>query len=286
MFPDMAPTTPAPTIDYTLARSWLLAPVLDAARLDAAGRSAADSVVLDLEDATPAADKADARAAALAWLEKHNAWVRVNGATTEFWRDDLKELRGAPGLSGVVLAESTSSRELDRTAALLGGHTPLVALVESAAGLEAVGDIAAVPAVGRLAFGVNDFRRDTGFGASPMALAYARSKLVLASRIAAIAAPIDGPCGDTAPRAVADAADVTVEMGMTGKLALHPGQAPVLNTHLSPGADEIAWAEALVERLGEDGSGITNGSDLPRLARAKKLLEHARDFGLVTSAGA
>lgn len=282
----MDPTTPGSPIDYTLARSWLLAPVLDAGRLEAAQRSAADSIVLDLEDGTPAADKGPARAAALDWLAQHSGWVRVNGATTEFWRDDLKALRSAQGLAGVVLAESASPRELDRTAALLGGETPLIALIESAAGLEAVGDIAEVSAVGRLAFGVNDFRRDTGFGASPMALAYSRSKLVLASRLAAIAAPIDGPCGRTDPEAVGEEADVTLEMGMTGKLALHPQQVPVLNAHLSPGADEIAWAEALVAQLGEDGSGITNGSDLPRLARAKKLLEHARDFGLVDTAGA
>lgn len=277
---DTRGTVRARPIPHDLARSWLLVPAGRLAGVEEADSSAADAVILDLEDGTPEENKDAARCAAVEWLGAHSAWVRVNASTTDHWRDDLHALRGQPGLAGVILAESTTAHDVDRTAAMLGGDAPVVPLIESAAGLHAAEQIAAVPAVARLAFGLNDFRRDTGIGASAMALAYVRSRLVLASHVAGRAPPIDGPAAGASGETLVSEVGVTAEMGMTGKLALHSEQVPIINGHLSPDADEIAWARALIVRLGEDGRGITDGSDRPRLARAKKLLEHARDFGL------
>ena len=60
-------------------------------------------------------------------------------------------------------------------------------------GLEAAPEIARADGVFRLAFGSGDFRRDTGMSDDPMAMAYPRSRLVVASRAARLAGPIDGP---------------------------------------------------------------------------------------------
>ncbi len=272
-------------IPSALARSWLLVPAYEADRIAAADASAADAVILDLEDGTPERDKGSAREDVVRRLQSRSAWVRINAVTTRHWRDDVDALRGQPGLAGVMLAESTTPHDVDRTAAQLGADVPVVPLIESAAGLDSARQIAVVPAVVRLAFGLNDFRRDTGIGAGALALAYVRSQLVLASHLAGCAPPIDGPTMDGDPDVLARESAVTAEMGMTGKLALHPEQTEAINAHLSPGSDEIARAQELIARLGEDGSGISDGSDRPRLARAKSLLEHARDFGLMADGG-
>ncbi|WP_182357828.1 HpcH/HpaI aldolase/citrate lyase family protein [Tomitella gaofuii] len=273
------------TIPSALARSWLLVPACDADGIAAAEASSADAVILDLEDGTPEHAKDSARDDVVRRLQSGPSWVRINAVTTTHWRDDVDALRGRPGLAGVVLAESSTPRDVDRTAAQLGAGVPVVPLIESAAGLESAKQIAAVPAVVRLAFGLNDFRRDTGIGGGALALAYVRSQLVLASHLAGCAPPIDGPTMDADPEVLARDTAVTADMGMTGKLALHPAQTAAINSHLSPGADEIAKARELIARLGADGSRITDGSDRPRLARAQSLLEHARDFGLTVDDG-
>lgn len=267
-------------IDPTLARSWLLAPALTAEGLDTAAASAVDAVILDLEDGVPAAEKSDARAVAVDWLQDNQGWVRINDVSTVHWLEDVRALNSAPGLLGVMLAKSESAHQIADTAAQLPRGTAMIALVESALGMESASSIAAAAGVLRIAFGVGDFRRDTGIGDSPMALAYARSHLVLASRTAGIAAPIDGPTLTTDDDVLRAGTSVTAEMGMTGKLCLHTDQAAVINSQLSPSVADLRWARATVDRLGEDGSRVTDGSELPQLARAKLLLEHAKDFGL------
>ncbi len=275
-----APVHRRNAIPPALARSWLLVPANRAEAMTAAEESAADVVVYDLEDGTPERDKDSARQEVARRLRSRSGWVRINAVTTAQWRADLDALRGLPGLAGVMLAESTTPHDVDRTAALAGPGVPIVALIESAAGLAAAEEIAAVASVTRLAFGLNDFRRDTGIGGSALALAHVRSRLVLAGHLGGCAPPIDGPTMDTGPDALGADTALTAEMGMTGKLLLRPAQAATINARLSPGADEIAHAQDLIARVGEDGSRIADGSDLPRLARAKELLEHARELGL------
>lgn len=158
-------------IDPALARSWLLVNADRPAALDAALGSAADALVLDLEDAVDPAAKPSAGERVAEWLGAHRAWVRVNDATTPFWADDLARLRDAPGLAGVVLAKTESADQVSATRTLLGGSVPVVALIESALGIEDVTAIARAGAF-RLAFGSGDYRRDTGVTGTPLALAY------------------------------------------------------------------------------------------------------------------
>ncbi|WP_024792876.1 HpcH/HpaI aldolase/citrate lyase family protein [Tomitella biformata] len=267
-------------IDPTLARSWLLVPALTHDALAAAEASSVDAIILDLEDGVPAGEKAQARAVAVEWLQEHQGWVRINDVSTMHWLEDVRALREAPGLLGVMLAKSETAHQIADTAAQLPRGTALIALVESALGMQAADSIAAAAGVLRIAFGVGDFRRDTGIGDSPLALAYARSHLVIASRAAGIAAPIDGPTLTTDDDVLRAATAVTADMGMAGKLCLQTDQAAVINAQLSPGVTDLRWARATVDRLGEDGSRVTDGSDLPQLARAKLLLKHAKDFGV------
>ncbi|BAH52619.1 hypothetical protein ROP_43720 [Rhodococcus opacus B4] len=214
-------------------------------------------------------ERSDARRSVAEWLSGDGAaWVRINAATTADWSADVDALCGLPGLQGVMLAKSESGQQVRDTAARLGGTVPVLALVESARGIEFAFDIASESATLRLAFGSGDFRRDTGAGAEPDALAYARGRLVVASAAAGIAAPIDGPTlvddRDTRVEALA----VTRSMGMSGKLCMHAAHTGDVNRELSPSAEDAAWADEVIGRLGADGSGVRSGSDRPQLARA------------------
>ena len=71
-------------------------------------------------------------------------------------------------------------------------HGVLVAIIESAIGLHQADAIATAPGVARLAFGSIDYAVDLGCEHTRDALAYARSRLVLASRVARLPPPVDG----------------------------------------------------------------------------------------------
>lgn len=267
------------TIPPTIARSWLLHPADQSERFAEAVNSEVDVVVLDVEDGCRQSEKERARREVRQWLEAGNqAWLRINDARSPEWEKDLLALGHCPGLAGVMLAKTENAEHVALTASRLAADTPIVALVESADGLQQAAEIAGADQVVRLAFGVGDFRRDTGIGASNIALAYARSQFVLASRVGRVAPPIDGPTLSTDTKVIRDAAEHALEMGMTGKLCLRMEQAPHINGVLAPSAADISWAASVIDELGDYGERARDGSDLPRLARAQKIAGLAKAF--------
>ncbi|MDX2358086.1 CoA ester lyase [Dietzia sp. PP-33] len=273
--------SPLSTIPPTIARSWLLLPADKSERFDAAVSSEMDVVVLDVEDGCRQSEKERARREVRQWLEAGNhAWIRINDVRSSEWEKDLMALGHCPGLDGVMLAKTENPEHISLTAARLAENTPIVALVESADGLAAAAEIAKTDQVVRLAFGVGDFRRDTGIGSSQIALAYTRSQFVVASRIARVAPPIDGPTISNDTQVLMDAAEHAVEMGMTGKLCLRVDQAPYINEVLSPSAADVSWAESVIDELGPGGERCRDGADLPRLARAQKIAHLAQAYAV------
>src|SRR6195952_731513 len=276
------PSNAVSRIDPVLARSWLLVNGCQYERFPAAVHSRADIVVLDIEDAVAPKDKVSARDNVVRWLGAGNTdWVRVNGFGTAWWADDLDALAGS-SVEGVMLAMAESVDHVTETAKRLPG-VPIVALVETARGLERITEIAAAKGTFRLAFGIGDFRRDTGFGEDPGTLAYARSRFTIAAKAAGLASAIDGPTIGSNPLKLIEASAVSVEFGMTGKICLSPEQCAVVNDGLSPSQDEIGWAKEFFAEFERDGGEIRNGSDLPRIARATKILDLARSYGIEAS---
>ena len=270
-----------PAVAPDRARSWLLVPATRPQAFSAAVDSEVDAVILDIEDAVAPAAKPAAREAVVSWLEAGNtAWVRINDATTSFWADDLAALGGVGTLAGIMLAKTESGSQVDATAARLPEGTRILALVESAVGLEAVAEIARADSTFRLAFGSGDFRRDTGMSDEPLAMAYPRSRLVVSSRAARLPGPIDGPTLTANDGILARDSALTVSMGMTGKLCMHAEQAPIVNRELAPTPNDVTWAHEVVEELGADGAHVKDGSDLPRLAKALKIRAAADVFGI------
>jgi citrate lyase subunit beta/citryl-CoA lyase len=214
-------------IDPVLARSWLLVNGTHDDRFEAAVRSRADIVVLDIEDAVAPKDKTAARDNVVRWLGAGNSdWVRVNGFGTQWWADDLATLAGT-SIGGVMLA-----------------------MVESV---------------------------------DPATLAYARSRFTIAAKAAHLPSAIDGPTIGSNALKLIEATAVSTEFGMTGKICLSPDQCAVVNEGLSPSQDEIAWAKEFFAEFERDGGEVRNGSDLPRIARATKILELARSYGIEVS---
>ena len=269
-------------IDPVLARSWLLVNGSQSDKFGPAARSRADIVVLDIEDAVAPKDKAAARDNVVRWLDAGNSdWVRINGFGTPWWADDIDVLSKST-LGGVMLAMVESVDHVTETAKRLP-NVPIVALVETARGLERITEIAAAKGTFRLAFGIGDFRRDTGFGENPATLAYARSRFTIAAKAAHLPGAVDGPTVGSSALKLSEATAVSAEFGMTGKICLTPDQCPTVNEGLSPSQEEITWAKEFFAEYERDGGEIRNGSDLPRIARANKILDLARAYGIEVS---
>ena len=272
-------------VDPGIARSWLLVNGARTELFDEAHESRADQIVLDIEDAVDPARKPDARADVVEWLSApgNRAWVRINDHATPFWADDVAALAGLPGLAGVMLAKTEAAEHVTETYDRLGGATPVLALVESALGIEEAVRIASARGAFRLAFGSGDYRRDTGTSADDLAMAYPRSRLVIASRVGGLPGPIDGPTVGTSHPILREQSALTVSLGLTGKLCLQLDQLPVINEVISPAPSDVAWARDFLADFDARGQVIRDGSDLPRLGRARKIEKLATAFGVEPS---
>ncbi|ONI63363.1 hypothetical protein CSIV_17065 [Microbacterium sp. CSI-V] len=260
-----ASAAPAPA-RVDLARTWLLR-----SPLAAGGETAADVLVLDLEDGLPAARKTEGRERARRAAETAPVWLRISAAGTRDGEADLalgREL--GDRLAGVVLAMCAGPADVAHVAASLPSGVAIVAMIESAAALLSAPAIAAHPATRRLAFGTGDFRRDTGMAADRIALSWPRAQLVVASAAAGIAGPIDGPCGPI--EQARDAAEHAATMGFTGTLVLRDAAIAGAHAGFTPSAVEVEAARAV---LAEVPDGPVDGSYAPTLARARALVVRA-----------
>ncbi|CAN5292368.1 CoA ester lyase [soil metagenome] len=263
----------------TDARSWHLVSARRVEFFDQAQLGRADQIVLDMEDAIDGSLKDQARDNVVGWLQGGGrAWVRINDWTTDDWAGDLAALAGVESLAGVMLAKAESAEQVTDTFQRLGGIVPVIPLLESALGIEDAATIARARGAYRLAFGSGDYRKDTGAENDPLAMAYPRTKLVLASRIGGLPGPIDGPTvGHSHPLLREQAADA-VSMGMTGKLCLDAEQPAVINETMSPSPADVAWAIDFLRKFEEGGRVVRDGSDKPRLARAEVIRRRAEIF--------
>ncbi|PWJ47220.1 citrate lyase subunit beta / citryl-CoA lyase [Quadrisphaera granulorum] len=276
-------------VDAKIARSWLLVNAGRPETFEPAAASRADQIILDIEDAVDPAYKAEARRTVIDWLATsgHSAWVRINDHTTTFWESDVRELSQAAaaggGLAGVMLAKAEAPEHVTETFDRLGGSLPVIALVESALGIEESVRIARARGAFRLAFGSGDYRRDTGTAADDLAMAYPRSRLVVASRIGNLPGPIDGPTVGSSHAVLREQSALTVALGLTGKLCLQAEQVPVINEVISPTQSDIVWAQDFLADFEARGRVVRDGSDLPRLGRARKIMNLAAALGLIPS---
>ena len=186
-------------------------------------------------------------------------YVRVNAADTRWCLEDVDAVVG-PWLDGIVLPKAESPGQLqaldariaeaERHAGVAPGSIDLMAIIETALGVESAGPIAAaVPRLARLAFGGGDYTHDLDlvWTEGEAELAYARARIAHASRIAGLEPPVD-----TVVLQVRDAArfrrsaEQGRAMGFAAKLCIHPDQVQPCNEAFTPAREEVERARAIV----------------------------------------
>jgi citrate lyase subunit beta/citryl-CoA lyase len=260
-------------------RTYLFVPGNRPERFAKACAAGADAVIIDLEDAVPPGEKAQARAAVAQWLSPaRRAHVRVNGADTEWFADDLA-LCGAHGVAGVVLPKAERVSDILAVAERARG-VPILPLIETAQGFWNALALARARQVARLVFGAIDFQVDLGIDGDDEELLHFRSQLVLVSRLAGIDPPVDGvsPAIDDLPLLRADTGRAR-RLGFGGKLCIHPKQVPVVKQCFAPSAQDVAWAKRILQAAaGAQGAALAvDGKmvDRPVILKAQRILAEA-----------
>jgi len=248
-------------VEESLFRSYLYVPGIDERRIGKALDGEADAVVIDLEDAVAPDRKADARRVAaevVATPLGKPVFVRINALGSGLADDDLAALEG-PGLVGVRVPKVESVEQICEVRRQLAGRRPvmIVALIESALGVERAAEIAAHEGVIALAMGEADLRSDLGVTADE-GLLYARSRCVTAARAARRLAVQSVFTDLRDADGLAASTQWGRQMGFTGRSAIHPAQVAVINDVLTPTDDERRQAEEVIEtyqRGQQKGSG-------------------------------
>lgn len=269
------------------ARTYLFVPGNRPERFEKALQSGADRVVLDLEDAVAADAKAAARDAIAQWVTQAPAnarariCVRINDTASTGFADDLRLLRET-GLRELMLPKTESREQIGMVRAGLPGARVL-ALVESARGIAQVDDIAAGSGVERLVFGTLDYALDLDLDIADdnEPLAYAASRLAIASRMADLAAPVAGvtPQLDDESRLLADL-HWSRRHGLAAKLCIHPRQIAPIHAALAPGAEALDWARrVLAAEAASPGAARLDGRmiDRPVVLQAQRTLQRTGD---------
>jgi citrate lyase beta subunit len=237
--------------------------------LEKAARLAADEIVVDLEDGTPAAEKDAARSNLGAVRARGLLAVRINGFGSPWFEQDLQavvDLRP----DAVVLPKA----ELEHVATVRSALPAGVALevqIETARALVEVERIASA-GVDALVFGPGDFAASIGvpvltIGAG--ASEYALARIAVAARAFGVQ-PIDGPYAvlddDEGLRASAERA---LALGYDGKWCIHPRQLEIVNDVFTPSAAEVERAQRIVAAA--DGASAVDGEMVD--AATKRLAE-------------
>ncbi|MEO5773153.1 MAG: CoA ester lyase [Sphingomicrobium sp.] len=227
-------------------RSLLFLPASRAGAVAKAREAGADLVILDLEDAVKPDDKAAAREAAVAACAA--PWpvpvaIRVNGVGTRWHEEDVAAV--ARSAADVVVLPNVSRAQGARAVADAAGK-PLIAMIESAAGVLAAGEIAVQASA--LMLGTNDLSNDLRLPRSGdrNALQTALQLVVLAARSVGI------PVFDGVFNALEDEDGLFEEcrgcraLGFDGKSLIHPKQIAACHRAFAPTTEEISRAERLV----------------------------------------
>lgn len=251
-------------------RSVLYMPAANERALEKAKAIPADALIFDLEDAVAPDAKATARAQAAAAASSdeygnRELTIRCNGLDTPWGADDLAAAASAQP-SAVVIPKVDSVDYLDAISAGLdeGGASADVkiwAMIETPTAIFDARSLAAHPRVEVLVMGTNDLakelRADPGQDRAPL---YPHLATALLAAREAGKVILDGVYND-----IGNIDGFTAEcaqgasLGFDGKTLIHPGQVEIANSTWAPGADEIEYAQRVIDAFAEaeaDGRGV------------------------------
>jgi (S)-citramalyl-CoA lyase len=249
-------------------RTGLFTPATRADRFPKAIEAGADLLFIDLEDSVAPADKVAARQQALKALlttrsDRTARALRINSVKTKLGLADLMALVDSNACPDAILLPKTeSAAELSLVDDVLRQskvEARLIALIESARGLEALQEIAnATDRTIGLMLGAADLSADLGCSLDAPNIDMARVSLVRACAIAGIGA-MDSPYFDFRnAEGLAREAAQAKQMGFVGMAAIHPSQIAPISKIFTPTPEEVARARKVLE-VNERGVGSIDG---------------------------
>jgi citrate lyase subunit beta/citryl-CoA lyase len=180
-------------------------------------------------------------------------------------------------VEALVVPMVMSPEECAQVRQMMARALPVLALVETPRGVQAVDEIA-VAGFDRLLFGGADYSAALGTAPSNALFAYPRTRLAVASAAAGLPAPVDGPTTnfDNSAQLREDLMAARA-LGMGGKLCIHPSQLSAVREVFNPDEAERAWARVVVETAERHRGSVFSlyGQmiDQPIIAHARKVLE-------------
>lgn len=261
-----------------------------------AAATAADVIILDLEDAVPPTGKDRAREVlpdAAARLHENGKAVAVRINNDENLVDDDLEAATGAGVDFVILPKVESPAFVRQTARFISAegcdNLFLIALIESPTGLLNAPAIAAAhDRLIALNLGTEDFCLEMGMEPEWDSLLYPSHQIVTAARSAG-KIPL-GYVGSIARYNDIGAFRAMVErsarLGFEGGFAIHPSQVAPLNTAFTPSEGAVKYAKRIVEAYEKslaEGLGAVSLDnkmiDLPIVEKARRILQFRAEAG-------
>ncbi len=286
-------------------RSLLFVPGDSARKLEKGMGSAADALIIDLEDSVALSAKPEARQVTASFLReaaplerRPRLFVRVNGLTTGLTDADLDGVMGAAP-DGIVLPKAVGGQDVSHLGAKLAvreaefgledGRTRIMAIAtENARGVFALGTFAgASHRLVALTWGGEDLSADVGAEGNRNERGDYTDPYRLARALTlfgATAAEVDAV--DSVYTNFRDLEGLAAECrdarrdGFVAKMAIHPAQVPVINEAFTPSEEALARARAVIEAFARNpGAGVVGIEgemlDRPHLTRAERLISRA-----------
>lgn len=263
--------------------------------MEKAYASAADAIMLDLEDGVPEHAKDEARDAAAEILTEtppKPTYVRVNTMSSRRCHEDVRAVATA-SLVAIRLPkceQSSDVREIDSWLKQADTQAGIQVIVESAVGVRRLDNLAtSSPLVERISLGESDLLADLGAEFDSPTMDVCRAECVVAARAAGLPAPpqsVFPRVRDTA--GLRSSCEKGKRMGFLGRFAIHPIQLPVINDVFTPSDEEVYAAREIVEaaRDAEDSDSsvflLPNNQLVgpPQLIRANAVLALVGDIAV------
>lgn len=282
--------------DFTLRRTSLYIPGNNPGMLVNAAVFGADSVIFDLEDAIPLAEKDSARILVRNALRSLRypgveVTVRVNSLSTPFGRADFEEIVPlGPSAFRLPKCERAADlreadeliTELEGRSKIPAGSVKIIPIIETALGGSNLLEIArSSDRIVALNYGAEDYTADLGAVRTREGreLDDIRARTVMAARIAGVQA-LDSVFTDVNDSEGLFAEVVRIrELGFDGKSVIHPRQVVVVHRAFTPSDREISFAQRVLKAMEEaavKNSGVLSLDgrmvDAPVVAKARKIL--------------
>lgn len=287
-----------------MRRSMLFLPGNNPNMLINAGYLGADAVIFDLEDAVSPTEKDAARILVRNTIhymdfENQEIIVRINSIDTDFFKADIDAilpekpdmfLLPKTSTPGDILAADEYITEAEKKLGLPVGSTGIMALIETALGVENAYAIASCSKrVKAILLGAEDLTADIQCVRTKQGkeIEYSRSRVVIAARAAGIEV-YDTPFTDVNDDEgiITDTA-FAKSLGFSGKSSISPRHIEVINKAFSPTNAEIDYAYEVIDAINlakQQGKGAIalRGKmiDAPIVARAERTIAMAEMLGI------